>query len=937
MYSTLVFILIKTALNGSMDQIAVNYIHSSFPWATEDAAYRLAELARGHNIKSSALAIAIAQVSNSGDVSVIKKLIDDTNKEAATTSTDILNTTKKINKEVKKASSIIASNDAMNSMSELGLEAAKALDKLQEAGVNMLGNIAPGASKIVGVFAGSATKTLVTTASVAVVFSQLMTEQEKSTRGMIDLGLLATNPTLFNDLRDRVANFAMSIDDYSDIAVRTKQVMTRTSANAFEGQIKMATFIGEVQANKDGTISKFGLSPQDLARQLADETASLFAINEITELNNVGKKRVLDSFETANKMSLFMADNFGIQRSESMRLRTEARENAEFSTAMILNREYINKTYGENATKNIEESNDALAVIFGTSLGPAIAAETQLNRSNTLQDITFDTSALNNISSDFLSTLQRLGPEVTQEYLKLTQDAMTGKLDYTDALIGARKFVQMVATADISIGTDSTNLAATELAAVARSTPNIMKELTKAEVIAAAEDAATKAEQAGHPIDQIGAIAVAFKEAQNAITPGFDTMSAGFKSITDSGVTLGKTLDRLFGSENFSTPEERIAALEARYSESAHVAYYRSAENPNRNGRGSTFKRLQEKEAETQLIEANKNVNKLEEDLAAAKNIENNEERIIRIENSLKEAQETQNVKRTQLEDVASGRKTISLVSRNSDAAKIDSLDGGLLDFIGKGEGTYSASNRGTIGNKIQGSQMSGTQRGGKNLEDMTFEEIFAAQAIKDPNDKGRLFAVGKYQIIPSTMAEIFPHSGLKLSDTFSPENQDKLGTLLIVGNGDYAKRKNLSAYIRGESNDIREAMMDFAKEWASAPNPDTGNSYYGSGNKSSHSVEEVARILEDAREQYAKDASIKNNPIAEVAPSDTQSSLKTQIASLNQNVKQAEHQGDDEDSTKIIELRKKIAELDEQLTNETARLAAVVNADNVTQATAQS
>ena len=157
MYSTLVFILIKTALNGSMDQFAVNYIHSSFPWATEDAAYRLAELARGHNIKSSALAIAIAQVSNSGDVSVIKKLIDDTNKEAATTSTDILNTTKKINKEVKKASSIIASNDAMNSMSELGLEAAKALDKLQEAGVNMLGNIAPGASKIVGVFAGSAT------------------------------------------------------------------------------------------------------------------------------------------------------------------------------------------------------------------------------------------------------------------------------------------------------------------------------------------------------------------------------------------------------------------------------------------------------------------------------------------------------------------------------------------------------------------------------------------------------------------------------------------------------------------------------------------------------------------------------------------------------------------------------------------------------------
>ena len=43
--------------------------------------------------------------------------------------------------------------------------------------------------------------------------------------------------------------------------------------------------------------------------------------------------------------------------------------------------------------------------------------------------------------------------------------------------------------------------------------------------------------------------------------------------------------------------------------------------------------------------------------------------------------------------------------------------------------------------------------------------------------------------------------------------------------------------------------MEDLAMEWASAPHPDTGRSYYPPANKSSHTVEEVKSALMSARE----------------------------------------------------------------------------------------
>jgi len=189
--------------------------------------------------------------------------------------------------------------------------------------------------------------------------------------------------------------------------------------------------------------------------------------------------------------------------------------------------------------------------------------------------------------------------------------------------------------------------------------------------------------------------------------------------------------------------------------------------------------------------------------------------------------------------------------ARNPGAAESSGSSGkygSLLDFIGSGEGGYNSMNQGTQGNSIVGSTNNASSKLGKNLTDMTIGEIMDRQAYlmnrSNPqiSDYG-IFAAGKYQIIPGTMPGAVAGAGLSRSDKFTPQNQDKLGMALIMN-----KRPYVGKYLRGEHNDVQGAMLELAREFASMPDPNTGRSLYGSGNRAFHSVDEVREALIKAR-----------------------------------------------------------------------------------------
>ncbi len=151
-----------------------------------------------------------------------------------------------------------------------------------------------------------------------------------------------------------------------------------------------------------------------------------------------------------------------------------------------------------------------------------------------------------------------------------------------------------------------------------------------------------------------------------------------------------------------------------------------------------------------------------------------------------------------------------------------------LKKEISRTEGSYGAYNRGKAGDTIV-PQIDITK--------LTIGQIMQMQA------SGKMFAVGKYQMIPATLKEAINNKkiGLKESDVFSPQNQEKLFMYLLY------KRPSLMSYIEGKSDDIDAAVNDLAKEFASLPTT-SGKGYYDgdkAGNKASGGTERVDKIKE--------------------------------------------------------------------------------------------
>lgn len=196
--------------------------------------------------------------------------------------------------------------------------------------------------------------------------------------------------------------------------------------------------------------------------------------------------------------------------------------------------------------------------------------------------------------------------------------------------------------------------------------------------------------------------------------------------------------------------------------------------------------------------------------------------------------------------------------------SKQTSTGNALLDYIGSGEGTYDSANRGTINGDIVGSELT-AKRGGKKVSEMTIGEIRKYQAIKDPNNDDRLFAVGKYQTIPGTLDEAVKSLGLSDDTVFNSEVQDQVGMYLVS-----KKRPTLGRFLKGSDEvSTDRAMLELAKEFASVPVPYSikkgqygswpktdlkpGDSFYKrpgttSGNKASHSIAETRSMLERSK-----------------------------------------------------------------------------------------
>jgi len=180
-----------------------------------------------------------------------------------------------------------------------------------------------------------------------------------------------------------------------------------------------------------------------------------------------------------------------------------------------------------------------------------------------------------------------------------------------------------------------------------------------------------------------------------------------------------------------------------------------------------------------------------------------------------------------------------------------------LLSFIGKGEsGGYGAAN--DYGNgRTQWGVMDSyfSEDKGKPLDKLTVSEI------RDIQSGGfgtrEVFAVGAYQLIPSTFEAAVEALDIPDDAVFDRELQDRIALEYLAAD----KRPKLRDWMEGDQGVTRdEAMMALAKEWASIPVPyditrkgmriRRGESYYKpEGNTANaHTAEETEALLDRLR-----------------------------------------------------------------------------------------
>ena len=204
-----------------------------------------------------------------------------------------------------------------------------------------------------------------------------------------------------------------------------------------------------------------------------------------------------------------------------------------------------------------------------------------------------------------------------------------------------------------------------------------------------------------------------------------------------------------------------------------------------------------------------------------------------------------------------------------------------LLDLMVQGESGaagYNAYNRGTYVDANGGAHIRGAN-GAIDFSSLTVGQVHDRQHLRG-DDPNRLFAIGKYQIIPATMDGAIDKLHLDRNQPFTPALQDKVfSDYLIVD-----KRPDVHDFITGKPGaTLESAQRGLAQEWASFGDPDKGGrSHYPPPNEASITLAQSGDALNQMRAQYQADIGKGMSPdaawkaVTDAGPSKTQTPSTT-------------------------------------------------------------
>jgi len=519
-----------------MDNEQINAIFDQYPWATESTLDMVNSEVTENNVTMANIA-AILGDSSQADIQNLQRKAEKASDSAEKTESKVLRASKVGQTALDK---IISGADPVNAVAELSHEVAKLLANAgvgiskYTKGIRGIGAAVSATTKVIGTG-------MVITTGMAVVFAKLLTEQEKQTRQLVDFGAVVADQGLWTSLRSSTRKLGMGLKSYTEMAEGAKSVIISSEGDAYLGQMKLSEFIQQIDQSE--WFNDFGFSIQDQSRFITQETETLYQLGQITSLNAAAKQRVMESYKSANKLALFTGNSLGVQRTEALRMREEARNNIDLQTGLIQNAAFITAEYGEVGAKNIADASGFLKVLNESTFGADWAKSFEEHVAGTVGDISFDQSAVNNIDTAFLEKMRMVGPGVAEAYIQLVQDTATGEItSETEAVARQRELVALVKKQVTRVSAYNPLIAdANMLIAQAKLIPDSYFKADISELNSATLYAELT-ENADHNIDVLDDVSVTFQNIQEILTPGFDTMGTGFRALAGGMLDFGQGL-----------------------------------------------------------------------------------------------------------------------------------------------------------------------------------------------------------------------------------------------------------------------------------------------------------------------------------------------------------------------------------------------------------
>ena len=518
----------------------------NYPWATEEALDMLnSELTEG-NMTMAKVAAIIGDGSKAIAVSKAKD-------KSKTAKQKAENTQKKIDGIIKDGGNtmkqLMAGAEPANAIAELSHEVAKIAYNTGATIGNFMG---PAVGKFGKVVRGATTaggKAIVIATGIGVVYAKLLTEQDKYARQLINYGSIVSDIDMYTTLRSSIRNLGMGFKKYADVTESALPFITASEGDVFRGQVILAEFLEDV-SNKQN-FSDFGMTIQQQTQFLAQEAETLYQLGELDNMRGNSQDILINSFERANKLGLFLADSLGQSRMETLRQREEARNTVDFQTAILQNAQFINETLGVNAVKYITAAKGYFAPLMNATMGEEFREAFGLAVDGTLGDIQYDQSAVNNIPKEFLDKLQAVGPGVANMFTKMVEDTVTGKItSEAEAVQRQRDFVKLIRKQlpKLSGNSEILNWANTVIAGSTIIPDSFtMKDIDE---LTSTSFYKEQTEQADSTIDALDNFSVTFQNIQEMLTPGFGTIGKSAEVMTKSMLRFGNAVSGFFGGSD---------------------------------------------------------------------------------------------------------------------------------------------------------------------------------------------------------------------------------------------------------------------------------------------------------------------------------------------------------------------------------------------------